>query len=172
MAYTKQRQVVSCKIDHAKTEYYSQCIAECEGDQKRLFTITDKLLHRKKDQVLPDHSCDQQLAEKFSQYFYEKTMKIREDIDKQKINQVTSSQSSPESPNPVLADFVPSSDAEVRKVIMSSPTSSCELDPIPTDLVKKFVDDFAPFITQIVNKSLQDAIFPESMQYALVKPLL
>ena len=55
---------------------------------------------------------------------------------------------------------------------MSSPTSSCELDPIPTGLVKEHVDYFAPYITGIVNKSLRDATFPDSMQYALVKPLL
>ena len=53
---------------------------------------------------------------------------------------------------------------------MISPTSSCELDPIPTGLVKEHVDDFAPYITGIVNKSLRDATFPDYMQYALVKP--
>ena len=129
-------------------------------------------MHRKKEPVLPDTTCDLQLAEKFSQFYSDKIIKIREDIDKQDVIQTTYIQSKPTSPTPGLMDFVPTSVAEVRRIIMSSPTSSCELDPIPTGLVKEHVDDFAPYITGIVNKSLRDATFPDSMQYALVKPLL
>ena len=162
-AYTKQRQVVSSMIEHSKTEYYSQCVSECVGNQKRLFTITDRLMHRKKEPVLPDTTCDLQLAEKFSQFYSDKIIKIREDIDKQDVIQTTYIQSKPTSPTPGLMDFVPTSVAEVRRIIMSSPTSSCELDPIPTGLVKEHVDDFAPYITGIVNKSLRDATFPDSM---------
>ena len=73
---TKQRQIVSRMIEHSKTEYYSQCVSECVGNQKRFFTITDRLMHRKKEPVLPDTTCDLQLAEKFSQ-FYSQTKSSR-----------------------------------------------------------------------------------------------
>ena len=84
-AYTKQRQVVARMIEHSKTEYYSQCVSECVGNQKRLFTITDRLMHRKKEPVLPDTTCDLPLAQKFSQFYSDKIIKIREDIDKQDV---------------------------------------------------------------------------------------
>ena len=55
---------------------------------------------------------------------------------------------------------------------MNSLVSSCDLDPIPTCLIKEFVNDFVPYITQIVNKSLKCGFFPDCLQHALIKPLL
>ncbi|XP_030851782.1 uncharacterized protein LOC115928576 [Strongylocentrotus purpuratus] len=80
-SYVTQRQVVSQEIEKAKTEYYSECVAECEGNQRRLFTVVDALLHRKKETVLPDASSDQILADNFCHYFFNKVTKIRDDID-------------------------------------------------------------------------------------------
>ena len=80
-SYVTLRQVVSQEIEKAKTEYYSECVAECEGNQRRLFTVVDALLHRKKETVLPDASSDQILADNFCHYFFNKVTKIRDDID-------------------------------------------------------------------------------------------
>ena len=92
--YSKQHQAVSQKIKTAKTHYYSQSIAECMGDQKHLYSITDILMHRKKEPVLPDTSCNQTLAEKFSQFFVNKITMIRDDIDLHNETKTSRSQSS------------------------------------------------------------------------------
>jgi len=34
---------------------------------------------------------------------------------------------------------------------MSSPTKSCTLDPIPTDLLKELIDILLPYLTVMVN---------------------
>ncbi len=174
--YSKQRQAVSKKIETAKTHYYSQSVADCMGDPKRLFSIADTLMHRKNEPILPDTSCNQTLAEKFSQFFVNKITMIHDVIDLHgeiKTNRSQYSAQGGPSPSTILLnDFMPSSTAEVKKVIMSSPTSSCELDQIPTGLLKEHVDIFAPYIAEIVNKSLHSATFPACMQHALVKPLL
>ena len=49
---------------------------------------------------------------------------------------------------------------------------SCDLDPIPTWLVKECIDDLAPHLLRIVNLSLRCAQVPVSMQEALVFPTI
>ena len=49
-------------------------------------------------------------------------------------------------------------------------TTSCNLDPIPTDLVKKCMDVLLNPISDIVNSSLQEGSFPDSWKCAIVTP--
>ena len=68
--------------------------------------------------------------------------------------------------------FPPASVEEVRKIISKGPSKSCELDPLPTSLVKSNLDSLAPIITQIVNLSLTTSSVPQSFKVAVVRPLL
>jgi hypothetical protein len=49
---------------------------------------------------------------------------------------------------------------------------SCELDPLPTKLLKPCLDHVLPLITDIVNKSLSEQCVPASFKQAIVRPLL
>ena len=49
---------------------------------------------------------------------------------------------------------------EVKKIIMSMPKKSCELDPIPTDLLMQCLDETLPLITEIMNTSLLTGHIP------------
>ena len=62
-----------------------------------------------------------------------------------------------------LTCFAPTDEEEIRKVAMKSPSKSCELDPLPTQLIKVNIDILAPYITNTVNKSLLYGIFPQSL---------
>ena len=53
---------------------------------------------------------------------------------------------------------------------MQSPVKSCTLDPVPTFLVREFVDLLLPFLT-MVNTSLMQGQFPASQKHAIVTPL-
>ena len=67
--------------------------------------------------------------------------------------------------------FIPVSQDDVRKIILSSPTKSCSLDPWPTFLVKKHLDILIVPIIEIVNLSLSTCEFPEKFRTAVVAPL-
>ena len=73
---------------------------------------------------------------------------------------------------PPLATFAPASEEEVIKTIKSMSTATCQLDPMPTTLVKKHLSMLAPTITTIVNASLSNSSMPASLKTALVKPRL
>ncbi len=64
------------------------------------------------------------------------------------------------------------SQQDVRKLVMDSKTTSCELDPIPTELLKQCIDTILPVLTKMINLSLQSGTFPEEWKMALVIPLI
>ena len=47
---------------------------------------------------------------------------------------------------------------------MASPTKSCELDPIPTSLLKKILPSISQLLTAIVNSSITLGTFPNTFQ--------
>ena len=61
---------------------------------------------------------------------------------------------------------------EVEKLSGSAPCKTCQLDPAPTRLVKLMRTLISPFVSQFVNKSLADGIFPSVFRRAVVCPLL
>ena len=50
--------------------------------------------------------------------------------------------------------------------------TSCRLDPIPTWLLKKCVNELVPVITQIINLSFKNGDFPDTLKSALITPLI
>ena len=72
----------------------------------------------------------------------------------------------------VLDSFTEVSEDDIRKIIHSSPTKPCALDPIPTWLLKKCEDELIPVLTLIVNTSLSCAEFPKELKRAFLTPLI
>ena len=72
----------------------------------------------------------------------------------------------------MLDSFTEVSEDDIRKIIHSSPTKSCALDPIPTWLLKKCEDELIPVLTLIVNTSLSCAEFPKELKRAFLTPLI
>ena len=61
---------------------------------------------------------------------------------------------------------------EIKQLILSSPKSTCLLDPVPSNLLLHCIYSFAPIITRIVSLSLSSGVFSKQLKSALVKPLL
>ena len=168
--FCKQRRIVNKLVDKAKTAYYSAQVDDCKGDQGKLFKIVNTLLHKSKGRecVLPTRKSDRELADKFSNYFYEKIQNIRGLFGPSPDH---SSVALEASLHP-LSVFEPASEDEIKAVIMKSPSKSCELDPVPTFIIKQCVDAIVPHLTLIVNKSLQSGHFSDSLKVAHIRPLL
>ena len=71
-----------------------------------------------------------------------------------------------------IRSFRTVSEEEVKKLILKQPNKQSELDPLPTWLIKIYVDDLVPVITRIMNLSLSESIFPCSFKQSIVKPIL
>ena len=53
---------------------------------------------------------------------------------------------------------------ETTRHVMKAPTKSCELDPIPTDLLKEVIHELSPILTDRIKTSLQQGSFPMEPQ--------
>lgn len=50
--------------------------------------------------------------------------------------------------------FEPTTDEEIKKIVMKSKIGQCSLYPIPINLVKEYIDALVPVMTKIVSLSL------------------
>ncbi len=160
----------SFMLTMAHKEHYESEIAGAAGNQKKLFSIIQELASVKKDTPLPDCESIQQLADSFGDFFLNKIQDIRNEIDSQACD--FQPPSPPQSPTDTFSEFSPLSEAEVRRLIFKSKSTSCALDPIPTELLKECIDVVLPLLTRMVNLSLQTGVFPNEWKIALVVPLI
>ena len=73
---------------------------------------------------------------------------------------------------PCMDHFEPLSQEEVENIINTSPSKSCDIDPILTTLLKEILPLVITIFTEIIKKLLISGMFPGSPQEALVKSLL
>ena len=60
----------------------------------------------------------------------------------------------------------------IANFIKSSSVKTCGLDPLSTSVLTKCLPRLLPVITDIVNRSLDEAFIPNSLKSALIIPLL
>ena len=93
-------------------------------------------------------------AEQFSKAFSDKISSVR-----------ASTASAPhpafnDPPCPIKLDAFNVVDVdEVRRLIVQAADKSCSLDPAPTWIVKRYVEDLLPFITTLINASIREDHF-------------
>ena len=163
---------VNAMIMDFKITHYSNRISECENDQRALFNITKRsLLHQSSETPLPITDCLQDLADKFNDFYIQKIANIRSGFapnDQQDYNWEDNTHSL----HVEFSTFSCLTEDEVKKLVSRSPCKSCPSDPIPTNLLKLCIDEIVPILTQILNGSLTEGVFPESFKEATITPLL
>ena len=168
--YKEKRNKVTHLISQSKKEHYRSKIGDAAGDQKVLFRCVNELLYRSKSSALPSATSNEALANDMSDFFVNKVQQIRQSLESL---QTTGKCLPDDARSPILLSVIePTTEAEVRKLIMSSPSSSCPLDPLPTPLLKQSLDVLLPSITAIINRSLSEAEVPDSFKMAIIIPLL
>ena len=170
LAYCLQRQLVTSSIHRAKLKYHMSQIADASGDQKKLLKIVAKLLLTDHDTPLPTCDSFDALAEQFSDCFSEKISKIRCEFTPSVSN--VDIYTDGESHTCLLNAFEPATETEIGIPLKSSPVKSCELDPIPTWLLRDCAPDIIPVLTTIVNMSLRTGVMPSHLKRAHVRPII
>ena len=154
----------------AKTEHLSRKVSENEKDPKALFNIAKQMLAKGKDNTLPSHGSEKDLANKSATFFDTNIATIRKTFHGSITNQCEQplSNNTPES----FENFENISESNLEKLISSGNSKTSSLDPIPTSLLKKVLPVLLPTIHTIVNKSLQSGQMPHHLKRAIVKPII
>lgn len=165
----KQKQKsVNDICDKEKETYYNEKIKAAENDSKSLFRLSNLLLEKKNEKILPTHKSEKELASNFGKYFSDKIENVRTQLGKNEQSEASSSSIGV----PLLTTFKEISEKDLAKVILNGNSKSCDLDPMPTALVKSLLDVLLPTIHKIVNRSLKENIMPTALKEAIVKPLI
>ena len=61
---------------------------------------------------------------------------------------------------------------QIRQVILESPAKTCSLDPLPTNILRRVVNDLEQFIWIMCNASIREGHLPVSQKAALIMPVL
>ena len=68
--YYESCKAVKKAISKRKSELMEQRVIDCEGDQKKLFSLIHSLLGSKKNTVLPEYTSSFTLASTINMFFY------------------------------------------------------------------------------------------------------
>ncbi len=170
-AYKSQSRKVSKLITEARRLYFKNFISQNQFNPKKLWSGLDTLLSRKPPSVLPTFSCPRLMASTFSTFFIQKIAKITSIFTPN----ISPTSVLPDIPLPYVPPqlhlFSPATMDEITIAISSSSNATCSLDPIPTELLKSCLPALILPITNIVNLSLSEGIFPDQFKNAIVTPL-
>ena len=164
--YTSERNSVNELSDQAKEHYYRDVVAQHQGNTKLLFRIASTLLDGKSERSLPSLNSAVS-ADMFSKFFTTKISNIQSDI--------------PVTPAPIvitqfvnneLHTFTELSPEHLHTLINQAANKHCDLDPMPTHLIKSAINDLAPLFLAIINTSLHEGQVPWTLKQAIVSPRL
>ena len=144
-AFYYQRKYVANIIKSPQRHCYCEKTAKNVADFKAIFNITNHLLHRDQALLLPPSDNKQQLTNEFNKFFITKIDKVMDNlvptdnspIDNQFIEKDYLT-------NLSLNNFTPVTTEDVITSLNKSLTKLCELDPLPTSLLKRVGEDLAP----------------------------
>ena len=173
----KEAQVdAAITIDHERNHYYKEKLSLVTGDVKATYKVVNGLLDKEYGlNKLPNGQSDTEIANNLKDFFHNKIHKIYSDIEE------STKKIAVDKPH---HDYLPTSNVrkskffkimtpdDVASVINKMTSKSCEYDPIPTWLIKNCLEELLPFVTLIINLSLQSGVFPHSMKSAIVRATL
>ena len=154
----------------AKKIYNASLISASTTNPRKLWNSINILLNRTSTYHLPSSLSAKSLSQLFATFFSEKIVKLHTALSSATTN--SSPHTLPRETPTSLNSFKPASEEEVRKIILSSPDTFCDLDPIPTPLLKQCLPTLLPTLTNIINLSLATGVFPDQFKSCSVTPLL
>ena len=164
LAFREHQRAYSNSLKDARSQFYSSLINKNPGNSKQLFTTINHLL---KPQPSSSTEATEEQCNSFIDFFRSKVNNIRSLMS-----------SSPSATNTLSASVLsPLHLAEVREshveeILRKMKSCTCTLDPIPTALLKSHIPTLSPFITKVVNLSLQSGYVPPALKVAVIRPLL
>eukprot|EP00918_Siedleckia_nematoides_P064389 GHVU01140017.1.p1 GENE.GHVU01140017.1~~GHVU01140017.1.p1 ORF type:complete len:519 (-),score=24.55 GHVU01140017.1:616-2172(-) len=129
-------------------------------------------MNKNKESPMPLQIPPDQLPDRFINYFSKKVAAIESGIIQEQHDSNIELQ--PEHPfsGTQLSRFDLVSTEELRSIIMKSPTKSCDMDPLPTWLLKASLDVLTEPLVEIVNTCLSTSEVPAVLKQATITPLL
>ena len=138
--------------------YWSAEITLKSGQPKKLWSTFKSILGSDQSAKLP-RSCPS--AQQFIDFFNEKVEAVR------RSTAGGTAQTMLMHTDVSFSTFERCTIDDIKRTIMSAPAKSCALDPLPTTVMKEFLPELLPFLTDLCNSSLTQGCLPVSQRHAL-----
>ena len=176
--YCKLRDAYNDEIKKKRSCYYNQHIGSLKGNSKELYKCVNKIIGKSTSSSLPAYANIDSVLSDFRDYFVTKIKDCRQqtmnhtlELEKDHVQ----FNCTPLDKNPcpsTFSMFEIINEEDIIEIVNSMNNSTCQLDPMPTSILKPMVKVLVPVLCYIVNKSLQSGQFPSLLKHALVKPTL
>ena len=153
--------------------YNQSEIEKSEKDYKKMSSLTNHLLGKSTNYILPKSIPKEHLPDVFADFFLDKIRKIQRDIQLNKMSQIETAESlllTLDSQTTKLNFFVLTDYDEMSIILNSMANKQCLLDPVPMWFIKENISQFLPLIVRTVNSSLSSGTVATSLKTALVRP--
>lgn len=154
-------------ITQTKSNFYSSIIRSNEGNTKALFSLFKNIIQP--PDSLPSHLHSADLCNSLMSFFNEKIQKIHQHLGSKPPPNIL-----PEPPllTSSFSSFLLPSNSEISDLICKSKPSTCQLDPLPTALVKAFLPSLLPLISAIIHSFLSSGTVPAPFKTAAITSVL
>ena len=169
--FIEQNRIVNQLLFSARSQYYTKLIDENCLNQRKLFGIVSKLLHRNPAPFYPSCYSAVDLVNNFIGFFADKITTIRYELDsnpKQSIHIFEEASAA----TTKLNRFTCPPLSTLLKILLPLASKCCELDPVPSSILLDCLDLLGPVIWKIVNLSLETSFMPTELKQAVIRPLL
>ena len=161
--YRAQCNLCNRIMEKAKANFYANIILENSDDPKKLWKSINNILHSFSAPSLPENLSLKTICEKFANFFVDKITIIRSKFpDDNELRNVHPSFDKIFLMNTLTL----ATEAKIKKLIMKSKSNSSDLDPFP------YLDVLIEPISSIINKSLQEGVFPDQFKKAYIRSVL
>ena len=171
LRFIEQNRIVNELLLSVRSQYYTKLIDDNCLNQRKLFGIVGKLLHRSPAPQYPSCSSVADLANRFIGFFGEKIITIRHELESNPMqgtylfNEVTVATTR-------LHRLSCPSYSTLLQIVHPLASKSCELDPVPSRILLGCLDLLCPVIWKIVKLSLETSVMPTELKQAVIRPLL
>ena len=165
--YVEQRKKCAELSVRKQQEYYSHLIDSSSDNQNSLFKVVEKVLDRKSQRILPEHTDPVKLANEFNKFYVDKISKLRESIPENKGYESVMKKFNGEK----LEVFHPTTVEELKTIIQKFGIKASAEDPLPTHVLKNIMDEMLPMYNVLVNKSLSEGSM-DGIKHSVIDPLL
>ena len=154
-------------VEQSRTQLFKDKFINSKNDVKQTYKIINQLLNKNNDKIFPAHSTEIELANRFSAFYNEKIMNIRNSF-----NFISNNRFIDNDNITPLCQFRKVSAQEVLDIINNLENKQSLLDPIPCELFKTCKIELAPAIQKIINESFEHGYFPDNLKIAILIPII
>ena len=166
---------MNLKLEHTKynilkslkVQSISEKVTECEHDIKKMYRLINNITGRTAENPMSKSDSDETLMNDFANFFIDKIWKICDAL--QQHDKYTPTRNTNVK---LLSCFREMTEDEVIKIIEGMSPKSCELDAIPSSLLKQLATDLAPALTKVVNTSLTSGVFATNWKTSIIRSIL